>query len=70
MKIAGMVLVVLGIVALVYGGFTYKHQKELFDVGGLKASATEQKSVPIPPVAGVIALAGGIALLVLPMKRA
>lgn len=70
MKIAGLVLVVLGIVTLIYGGFTYSHQKQLFDVGGLKATATEQKSIPISPIAGVLALVGGIALLVLPMKRA
>ena len=69
MKIVGIALVILGIVALVYGGIGYNRQTTILDVGGIKATATEHKTLPITPVAGAIALVGGIALLVVPRLR-
>ena len=63
MKVLALLLVALGIVGLVYGGIGYNHQKTILEVGGLKATATEHKTIPIAPVVGVIALIGGIALL-------
>lgn len=66
MKIVGVALVILGIVALIYGGVGYNRQTTILDVGGIKATATEHKTIPIAPVAGVIALIGGIVLLVAP----
>jgi hypothetical protein len=69
MKIVGVALVILGIVALVYGGIGYTRQTTILDVGGLKATATEHKTIPIAPVAGGIALVGGIVLLVVPRLR-
>jgi hypothetical protein len=69
MKIVGVALVILGIVALVYGGIGYNRQRTILDVGGIKATTTEHKSIPIAPIVGVIALIGGIALLVVPGKR-
>ena len=69
MKIAGAALVILGIVALVYGGIGYNRQTTILDVGGIKATATEHKTIPITPVAGAIALIGGIVLLVVPRLR-
>ncbi len=70
MKTLGIVLVIVGIVALVYGGFGYNRQHTLVEVGGIKATATEHKSVPIPPVVGAIALIGGVALLASGRRRA
>jgi len=69
MKIIGVVLVILGIVALFYGGIGYNRQTTILDVGGIKATATEHKTIPITPVVGAIALIGGIALLVVPRVR-
>jgi uncharacterized membrane protein YidH (DUF202 family) len=63
MKNLGMVLAILGIVALVYGGISYNRQKTVLEVGSLKVTATEHRSVPIPAVVGVIALAAGVGLL-------
>jgi hypothetical protein len=57
-------LIVLGIVALVYGGFSYNRQTTILDIGGIKATATEHKTVPIAPIAGGLVLAGGVALLI------
>jgi hypothetical protein len=69
MKIFGFVLVVLGVLALVYGGVSYNRQRTVLDVGPFRATATEQKNVPLSPIVGGIALLGGILLLVIPRKR-
>ena len=70
MKFLGFLLVVLGILALVYGGVSYNRQKTVVDVGPFKATATEQRNVPLSPIVGGIALIGGLVLLVVPRKRA
>jgi len=69
MKIIGIVLVVLGVLALVYGGFSYNKNRTVLQVGSMNVTATEHKSIPIPAVVGVIALVGGGALLVLGRRR-
>jgi hypothetical protein len=69
MKIFGFALVVIGVIALAYGGITYNRQKTILDVGPFKATATEQRNVPLSPIVGGIALLGGILLLVVPRKR-
>ena len=63
MRLLGIALVVLGIVALIYGGVGYDRQKTVIDVGGIKATATEHKSLPMAPIVGVALLIGGVALL-------
>jgi len=62
-RLLGIVLVVLGIVALIYGGIGYNKQTTILDVGGIKATATEHKQLPIAPIVGVIAIVGGVALM-------
>ena len=69
MKVMGFILVVLGILALVYGGISYSRQRTVLDVGPFKATATEQKNIPLSPIVGGIALLGGILLLAVPRKR-
>jgi len=64
MKWIGVILVILGIVALIYGGIGYNRQRTVLDVGGIKATVTEHKTFPIAPVVGVISLIGGVGLLV------
>ena len=64
MKIAGILLIVLGVVALAYGGFTYTKREKLVDLGPIQATAETQETVPLPPILGGLALAGGIVLLI------
>ena len=59
MKFMGFVLVILGVLALVYGGISYNRQRTVLDVGPFKATATEQKNIPLSPIVGGIALLGG-----------
>jgi hypothetical protein len=69
MKVLAFLLVVLGVLALVYGGITYNRERTVLDVGPIKATATEQKNIPLSPIVGAIAIAGGIVLLTMSRKR-
>ena len=62
--IAGVLLILLGVVALVYQGFTYTSRETVIDIGPLHATADREKTLPLPPVVGIAAVAGGVALLV------
>ena len=57
--VLGIVLVVLGVLALAYQGITYTKREKILDVGPLQATADREKTIPLPP------LAGGIALLII-----
>lgn len=69
MKSIGLVLIVLGLLALVYQGFTYTQRETVIDLGPIQATADREKTVPLSPIVGVVAVAGGIALLVAGRKR-
>jgi hypothetical protein len=63
MKALGIILIVLGVLALAYGGFTYTHEKKVVDLGPIQASRKETNTVPLPPILGVFAIIGGGVLL-------
>jgi uncharacterized membrane protein len=63
-SIAGIMLIVLGVIALAYQGINYTTQKKVLDIGPIQATKEEHKTIPVPPIVGGIALIGGIALLV------
>ncbi|HEX5607112.1 MAG TPA: DUF3185 domain-containing protein [Candidatus Binatia bacterium] len=63
--ILGVVLVVLGVLALAYQGITYTKREKILDVGPLQATADREKTIPLPPLVGGLSLAGGIALLII-----
>jgi hypothetical protein len=67
-SIAGIVLIVLGIVGLIYQGIGYTKRKDVLDVGPIHATKDTHETIPIPPLLGGIALVGGIALLVVGAK--
>jgi uncharacterized membrane protein YidH (DUF202 family) len=69
LKTIGIVLLVIGVLALVYGGISYNKNHTVLQVGSLNVTATEHKSIPVPAVAGVVVLVGGVAFLVLGMRR-
>ncbi len=69
MTIVGVVLVVLGVVALVYQGVTYTSRETVIDIGPLHATADREKTLPLPPVLGIVAVAGGVVLLVAGVPR-
>jgi hypothetical protein len=62
--LAGIILAVLGVIALAYQGISYTTHKKVLDVGPIQAEKRETHTIPLPPILGGLALAGGIALLV------
>jgi uncharacterized membrane protein len=60
----GILLIILGALALAYQGFDYTRQEKVLDVGPIHATAEEQKHVSIPPVLGGLVLIGGIVLVI------
>lgn len=69
MKLAGIVLIVLGALALAYQGIRYTTREKLIDLGPLKVTATEERNIPLPPVVGGIAVVAGIALVLADRKK-
>jgi uncharacterized membrane protein len=64
LSIVGILLIVLGIAAFAYQGITYTTQEKIVDLGPLQMTAEKTRTIPLPPIMGGIALAGGIALLI------
>ena len=69
MKIVGIILIVLGAVGLAYGGITYTSREKVLDIGPIEATAEREKTIPLPPVLGGLAVAGGIVLLIAGGRR-
>ena len=59
----GIALVVLGLFGLVWGGVTYTTTEKVLDIGPIHATRDKTHNIPLPPIAGALALIGGIALL-------
>ena len=68
-SILGMALIVLGVVALIYQGITYTSRETVIDIGPIHATADREKTLPLSPVLGVVAVAGGVVLLVAGMRK-
>ena len=68
-KALGMVLVALGLFGLAWGGFTYTTREKVVDFGPIHATRDKTHNVPLPPVAGAVALIGGVVLLVAGGKK-
>jgi hypothetical protein len=64
MKPLGVILIALGVLALVYQGFSYTTQKKVLDMGPIQATKQEHHTVPLPPILGALALIGGVVILV------
>ena len=67
--LAGIALIILGVLALAYQGITYTTREKVIDLGPLKASVDKEKNIPLPPIVGVLALAGGVVLVIVGARR-
>jgi hypothetical protein len=65
----GLLFIVLGSVAFIYQGITYTSRKRILDIGPIHASADTRKTVPLSPLFGGLALAGGIVMVVIARKK-
>jgi hypothetical protein len=69
MSLIGIALVVLGVLALVYQGFSYTRTKDVLDIGPIHATADTREHVPLPPIVGGLALLSGAILIAMGAKQ-
>jgi len=67
--IVAIVLIAIGVVSLAYQGITYTTREKIVDLGPIQATADKKHTVPLPPILGGLALAGGVVLLVVGARR-
>lgn len=67
--LAGIVLIVLGALALAYQGITYTRRENVIDMGPMHVTTETHERIPLPPILGGVALVGGIVLLVVGAKK-
>ena len=60
----GIILIVIGLIGLAWGGLTYTTREKVVDIGPIHASRDKNHTIPFPPMAGAVALIGGVALVV------
>ena len=67
--VVGVVLILLGVIGLALGGFSFTKKEKVLDLGPIEATADDKKSVPIPPLLGVLAVVGGVVLVATSARR-
>jgi uncharacterized membrane protein len=67
--LVGVVLIILGVVALAYQGITYTTREKVVDLGPLKITKDKEKTVFLPPILGALALVGGVVLVVVGSRQ-
>jgi len=71
--IVGILLIVLGVIALAYGGFSFttREKENVVNLGPLKVDATveRERRLSLPPILGVAALAGGVVLVIVGQRK-
>ena len=68
-RIFGVILIVVGLVGLLFGGVFWTNEKTIVDIGPIEAKAQERDGFPISPVVGGVILVAGVALLLVPARR-
>ena len=68
-NIIGVILIIVGLIGLIWGGISYTREEKVLDLGPIEATAERRQTIPVTPLAGGLALAGGIVLLVAGRKR-
>jgi uncharacterized membrane protein HdeD (DUF308 family) len=67
--ILGVILIILGVIALAYQGISYTKKDKVVDLGPLKVETEKKETIPLPPVLGVVAVVGGIVLIAVSARR-
>jgi hypothetical protein len=69
MMLLGIVLIIIGAIALGYHGITYTTHEKVLQIGPIEATKKTEKTIPLPPVLGGVVLAAGIVIIVMGAKR-
>ena len=67
--VIAIILIAIGVVSLAYQGISYTTREKVLEVGPIKATAEKERTIPLPPILGGLALAGGVVLLVVGARR-
>ena len=70
LAIVGIVLIALGIVGLAVDNISFTERRTVIDAGPLKITADQQRTIPIPTIAGIAALVVGLGLVFMSRKSA
>jgi uncharacterized membrane protein YidH (DUF202 family) len=65
MKMLGIVLIVVGLIGVIYGGLTWTTQDKVVDLGPIQVDKDKTHSLPVPPIAGGLCLVAGAVLVVM-----
>ena len=68
-RLIGVALVIVGLVALIWGGVFWTERDTVLDAGPLEVATEQREGVTLPPILGIISLIGGIVLLAVPERR-
>jgi hypothetical protein len=63
-KTLGIILIVVGLFGLAWGGLTYTTREKVVDIGPIHATREKTHDIPLPPIAGAVVLIGGVVLLI------
>jgi hypothetical protein len=69
MKTIGIALLVIGVLALIYGGIDYNRDRTVMQMGSMEITASEHRSIPLPAVVGLAVMIGGLAFLAVGKRR-
>lgn len=69
MRITGILLIIVGVIMLVWTGFSFTKKEKIVDAGPIEISADRKETVNWPPYLGGVMIVGGILLLVLPQRQ-
>jgi len=69
MTILGIVLTVIGVISLIYQGVTFTTREKVIDFGPIQAYKQKNKTIPLPPILGVLAIAGGVLLIIAGVRK-
>ena len=67
--LAGIILIILAVVAFSYQGISYTKREKVLDLGPIQATTEKRETIPLPPLLGAAALVGGVALVYVGSKR-
>jgi hypothetical protein len=67
-RIVGLILVVMGVVIMLWGGVFWRDRDTLFKAGSVEITAEQRKGVSLPPLLGAAGVIAGVVLLVIPQR--
>jgi len=67
--LVGIALIIIGVIAFGYQGVTYTTREKILEIGPIEATKETEKTIPLPPILGGFALAGGIILVIIGKRK-